>query len=171
MLSRERGQSLIEVLVVLVLATMMIVALITVILLSLKNAQFAQNQTKATKIAQDTMDQIRILRDDNKNNTLTMSGIPPVSECFNELWNSSNANFGCGGLVCYYKLTTSGLDKKDSLSAKEDLGDGFSRQIKVTQNNSNEVELTTEISWTDSTGEHSSNLETYLTKPNYECIE
>lgn len=167
--NKQTGQSLIEVLVVLVLAAMMIVALISIILLSLKNAQFAQNQTKATKIAQDTIDQIRILRDDNKYGTLTLSGQP--AECFNILWDSSNSNFGCEGNECYYMLTTPGLNKKDSLSGKENLEDGFFRQIKVTQNTPSEVKVAVEVSWTDSTGEHSSKLETYLIKPNYECID
>lgn len=176
MLNNEKGQSLIEVLVVLVVASMMIIALIMIILTSLKNAQFAQNQTKATKIAQDTIDQIRILRDSNQNGTLTISAGSPA--CFKELWNSdSTNNFSCGGSSCYYKLIASPLHLNiESTGFKEDLGDGFSRQIKVNQTtpndaNNKEVLLIIEISWIDSTGEHNSNLETYLIKPNYECIE
>lgn len=180
MLNNEKGQSLIEVLVVLVLAAMMIVALITIVLVSLKNAQFAQNQTKATKLAQDTIDNIRILRDNNQNKSLL-----PNDSCFDQLWNTGSTDFGCGGGDdCYYGLVTF-LDppllrlRREALAFKENLGDGFLRQIKVTQDDvSNpddglspgEVKLVVEISWTDSTGEHKSNLETYLIKPNYDCI-
>lgn len=172
MLSSEKGQSLIEVLVVLVLASMMIVALITIILLSLKNAQFAQNQTKATKIAQDTVDNIRILRDSNKNKSLL-----PNDSCFDQLWNIGSTDFGCGGDDdCYYGLVTF-LDppllrlRREVSAFKENLGDGFTRQIKVTQNTPSEVKIAVDVSWTDSSGEHKSNLETYLIKPNYDCID
>lgn len=180
MLNSEKGQSLIEVLVVLVLAAMMIVALITIVLLSLKNAQFATNQTKATKLAQDTIDNIRILRDNNQTATL-FSGLN--SSCFNQLWNASSdvSNyFYCGGINCYYNLNINGtLSRITNITPsiiKVALTDspGFFRQITVNQKdqnaNNSEITLTAEISWTDSSGEHSSKLETYLIKPNYDCI-
>lgn len=178
MLDNEKGQSLIEVLVVLVIATMMTVSLIIIILISLKNAQFAQNQTRATKIAQDTIDQIRILRDDNKNGTLS---VPLVeTACFNRLWDyTARSNFDCrnirGFSDCYYELNSSGiLDRRTSQPDKAvplTSEPGFSRSIKVTQNSINEIKLAVEISWADSSGGHSSNLETYLIKPNYDCID
>ncbi len=165
-LAKQAGQSLIEVLVVLVVATMMMVGLINIILSSLKNAQFAQNQTQATKLAQDTVDKIRILRDGNKNETL-YNGL--TDYCFKSLWEDST--FSCTG-GCYYKftsLTEEALSKINSGSTKESLGEGFSRQIQVTQNNP-EVRLIIQISWNDSSGGHNSNLETILTKPDYACI-
>lgn len=174
---KQNGQSLIEVLVVLVVATMMIVALITIILSSLKNAQFAQNQTKATKLAQDTVDKIRILRDGNKNETL-YDGL--TGYCFNELWNNdSTSPFYCGAdssNYCYYELDANGSKLTLTMvnSSKKSIGDGFYRQIKInpfTNSTSNtEVKLIVQISWTESSGEHYSNIETILIKPDYDCI-
>ncbi len=171
MLNNERGQSLIEVLVVLVIATVMIVALIIVILSSLKNAQFAQNQTKATKLGQDTVDKIRILRDNNKNSTLDYSG---NRDCFKELWNSSSTYFDCGESVCYYLFASpvgDVLSRVELAASKENLAEGFNRQIQVTQTNDTEIKLVIQIGWTDSSGEHNSNIETFLTKPNYDCTD
>lgn len=176
-LEKQDGQSLIEVLVVLVVATMMIVALITIILSSLKNAQFAQNQIKATKLAQDTVDKIRIFRDGNKNRTIS-DGL--TDACFNELWNSdSGSSFYCGPApdsYCYYQLDiTSGSKLTLINSSKQSIGDGFYRQIKVnpsTNSTSNtEVKLIVQISWIDSSGEHNSNIETILIKPDYDCSD
>lgn len=175
-LEKQDGQSLIEVLVVLVVATMMIVALITIILSSLKNAQFAQNQTKATKLAQDTVDKIRIFRDGNKNGTLSSDGSTFV--CFNQLWNNdSTSSFYCGAdNYCYYQIDTSG--SKLTLMAdsyKQSIGDGFYRQIKVNPTvnltTNVEVKLIVQISWTDSSGEHNSNSENILIKPDYDCSD
>lgn len=175
MSNNEHGQSLIEVLVVGVVSAMMVVALIAIILSSLKNAQFAQNQTQATKLAQDTIDKIRILRDNNAYNTLG-------SSCFIELFNvGSGAPFVCGtNKFCYYKLsgsssmTFSGADiypPTNSSLGVDYLTGGFSRQIRVSQDVSGAyVRLIVTISWQDSSGSHSSNLETIITKPNYDCV-
>lgn len=173
--TNEKGQSLVEVLVVGVVSAIMIIALVMIILNSLKNAQFAQNQTQATKIAQDTIDKIRILRDNNSTNTLTKSGSP--SACFNELWNATG-NFKCddisqtsGDPVCYYQLISdSSLDKVDYINSSVDLTGGFSRRITVRQTNADEVRMTVTILWKDTSGEHNSVLETVITKPNYDCI-
>lgn len=161
---KQKGQSLIEVLVVLAITSIMLVALIMIILASLKNAQFAQNQTQATKLAQNTIDQIRILRDNNKNGTLDTA-------CFVELWNTSTHY--CTTADCYYRLTTLGdyLENKGTTSFKDSLGGGFSRQIKISQPIGTNIKLTVEVFWTDSSGEHSSNLETVLTKVDYDCAD
>ncbi|MFA5933334.1 MAG: hypothetical protein WCV81_03690 [Microgenomates group bacterium] len=177
----EKGQSLIEVLVVGVVSAIMIIALVMIILSSLKNAQFAQNQTQATKLAQDTIDRIRILRDNNAYNTLTS---PTVSKCFMELWNNtSGTDFFCGlpGKVCYYDLTESGtlafLGNTDSppFAKSVKIPDSiFTRQIQVSQPNravaTDYVNVTVGVSWSDTSGAHSSDLETVITKPNYDCI-
>lgn len=177
----EQGQSLIEVLVVGVVAAIMILALIMIVLNSLKNAQFAQNQTQATKLAQDTIDKIRILRDNN--NFLAISG----TYCFNALWPTSITDpLYCGGInkYCYFKFLSStsidfaGADVYPPVNpglVTEDLSGGFSRQIRVNQPDTTfpntYVNVIVTISWNDSSGPHSSQLETIITKPNYDCIQ
>jgi len=166
--TNEKGQSLIEVLVVGVISAIMIIALIVIILNSLKNAQFAQNQTMATKYAQDAIDKIRILRDGNKEGSLLP--ISGSSSCFKELWNStSGTDFDCTP-DCYYQLNTGSALQRISTS-EVNLTGGFSRQVKVNQDHDfpDEAMVTVTISWTDSSGAHSSILDTIITKPNYEC--
>lgn len=174
----EKGQSLIEVLVVGVVSAIMILALIVIILNSLKNAQFAQNQTQATKLAQDTIDKIRILRDNNANSTLIPTSGPAV--CFKELWNNTpNTDYSCGGSnptinFCYYKLTSNTtmtfVGIVNNSGVIDTLSNGFTRQIKVSQPSPGEANVTVIINWNDSSGAHSSDLETVITKPNYDCI-
>jgi Tfp pilus assembly protein PilV len=179
LISDQKGQSLIEVLVVGAVSAVMIVALAVIILSSLKNAQFAQNQTQATKLAQDAIDKIRILRDGNANMTLTPPNDSAV--CFSKLWEI-NSNFDCSaqvGSYCYYRLTLPAaqtgkisLDEMTTEPAAKDtsIGNGFYRLIKINQTSNTEVRLVVQVGWTDSSGEHNSNLETILTKPNYDCI-
>lgn len=161
---KQKGQSLVEVLVVLVIAAVMVIALIMIILASLKNAQFAQNQTQATKLAQDTIDKIRILRDKNSNNTL--ANYSPTG-CFRGLWDSAYCRAG----FCYYKLMPRGdyLDQTRAPSLRDQFDNGFSRQIKISPPTGSNIKLIVEVFWADSSGEHSSNLETVLTKVDYTC--
>lgn len=62
---KQAGQSLIEVLIALTVTIVMIVALIAFVLTGLKNAQLAQNQSKATKYAQEALEKIKAIRDRN----------------------------------------------------------------------------------------------------------
>lgn len=174
----EKGQSLIEVLVVGIVSAIMILALIMIILNSLKNAQFAQNQTQATKLAQDTIDKIRILRD--KNSSLAISG----TYCFNAIWPTVTTDpLYCGtNKYCYFKspsdtsidfVGTDFYPPGTPTLVTEDLPGGFSRQIRVSQTDTTYpntfVNLIVTINWSDSSGAHSSQLETIITKPNYDC--
>lgn len=169
----QKGQSLIEVLVVGTVAAAMIIALIIIILNSLKNAQFAQSQTQATNLAQDTIDKIRVLRDNNKINTIQYGS---TFYCFNELWGNSRGDYlYCGGTgsYCFYTLDDSVniLNKVAENLSTVTVTNGFSRQIKVSQPSADQADLIVSIIWQDSTGSHSSDLETIITKPNYGCVQ
>ena len=179
-LSFQRGQSLIEVLVVLVIAAVMIISLTMVILTSMKNAQYAQNQTKATKYAQDAIDKVRMMRDVNASSLQNTIG--PI--CFRKLWLNDVTN----GIVCtsppnnnecYFKIDNSGtsslIQKNDLAAAAENLGDGFTRYIimsnqnGVSNANPGEITMTVRVTWTDSSGIHESKVETILVAPSYDC--
>lgn len=71
----QSGQTLIEVLMVLVVGSIMLTGLSLMVISSLRNAQFAQNQIKATKYAQEAIDEIRSIRDGNQDGSLQM--LPP----------------------------------------------------------------------------------------------
>lgn len=150
--STSSGQSLVEVMIAMVVAVVVLGALIVVILNSLKNAQFAQNQAKATKYAQEAIDQVRNIRDQDGPVSVPGDTASCVSK-FSNLWTYylSSGNKSCsvdnspcrssvpGGLAsdgCYFKLDQSNSRLYEPVGATLDsfLDSpelGFSRQIKL----------------------------------------
>jgi type II secretory pathway pseudopilin PulG len=154
---KQSGQSLIEVLVALVVASLIIVALVTLVVASLRNAQFAQNQTRATKIAQEAIDQIRTIRD--RDDGFNFRGTDSVQTFF--VYDMG----ACGG-KCYADLITVGGNTQLTETASGDpidVGDGFQREIFFENYKDNEKKLTVKVYWTDASGEHESHIQTILT--------
>ncbi|MDO8498449.1 MAG: prepilin-type N-terminal cleavage/methylation domain-containing protein [bacterium] len=160
---RESGQSLIEVLVALVVAALVITALIITILTGLKNSQFAQKQSQATKYAQEAIDKIRGIRDRDVAVTANF-GSTSVAK-FSDLWSvqisastdSSYFTLGVGSLS---------LSQVPVASSDVDLGDGLSRQIMFWDDATSfalQKQVTVKVKWTDSSGSHESNLQTIIT--------
>ncbi len=179
------GQSLVEVLVALTVAALVILALVVVSLMGLKNAQFAQNQAKVTKYAQEAIDQVRAIRDRNGNvtfqNNLSNPACTPCSGntcAFSGLWScqlTKSSGSPCTlspGNGCYLVLSADGtsLSEPSSLNnANQNLGDGFSRQVILEDgapalDYSKEKRVRVVVTWTDSSGTHESNVQTILTK-------
>lgn len=159
---KERGQTLIEVLMVLSVATIMVVALIAAVLSSLKSSQFAQNQAKATKYSQDAIDKIKTARDRNINVNFLSTNTPNMP--FQSFLSDSTQ---CPStVVCYFRLNDSSLELTQdfsSTSATTDVDNGLRRLITITSTASADEKLiTVQIFWTDSNGDHSSNIQTIL---------
>lgn len=169
-MQKQTGQSLIEVLVALSVTLIMIVALIAFVLSGLKNAQFAQSQSKATKLAQETMEQIKTIRDRNGSVSFTYSGTSTNN--FLDLWNinmSRECNpVGSTSGPCYFQLNNFILTgDAGNLLAKDTLENQFTRQIlledtAIGDSYKTEKKVTVIVKWTDSTGEHESNIQTIL---------
>lgn len=162
---KEKGQSLIEVLIVLAITAIMVGALIIVILTGLKNSQYAQNQNKATKYAQETIERIRTLRD--RNNIITLyNGSDFSSATFDNFLKDSNkcadkANacyFHLDQDLQFYEITSTLADPYQYILPDEN----FSEQIKVWKEGNNEKTFSVRISWKDASGFHESNLQTIL---------
>ncbi len=83
---KQKGQTLIEVLVAAAVGILVIVGLVGVTVTSIKNAQFAKNQATATKYAQQEMENVRLERDRTWsvfwNKQGTTSGPTPVTGAF-----------------------------------------------------------------------------------------
>ncbi|MDO8570483.1 MAG: hypothetical protein Q7R97_02760 [Candidatus Daviesbacteria bacterium] len=165
---RQAGQSLIEVLIALTVTVVMIVALIAFVLSGLKNAQFAQKQSKATKLAVETMEQIKTIRD--RNGAIYFSykdvTVPKTATIFPELWQiSMSGQDSCISSKCYFNIQSNTLIEGSGASAIN-IGDGFTRQIIFEDNSplvySKEKRVTVNIFWTDSSGDHNSNIQTIL---------
>lgn len=172
---KQSGQSLVEVLIALVVVTLLSSSLIIAIITGLKNSQFAQKQTQATKFGQDAMDRIRTIRDrDGIVNFATPSG---TTDIFSELWEinmSGQPSCTVFGNKCYLKLVDTGgeISLIDATSSYwESVTEGLSRQIFFEDKSSgtpplyqSEKDITVKVKWTDTSGDHESYLQTTLTK-------
>lgn len=107
----SKGQSLIEVMIVLIVSAVVLGALITAILNSLKEAQFAQNQTKATKYAQETIDDIRSIRDQDSAVSVDLNcNIKKFSDLWGYFMSSTNrSNCASGNSPCLSIALPTGL--------------------------------------------------------------
>lgn len=82
-LLNEKGQALIEMMVVLAVVVIVILALVQITTVSIRNATFAKNRALATKYAQEWMEEARKLRDEQADNVFFVDGsctiTPPQS--------------------------------------------------------------------------------------------
>lgn len=166
--SKQSGQSLIEVIVVLSVATIVITTLLITIVNSLRNAQFATLQTRSTKYAQDSLEKVREIRDRNGLTTFSYSG--GTTTTFSQLWNIPMST-NCSNAKCRFKIDSTNLRLVQITqdSEREALGDGLLREVifEDTATGSlylKEKKITVKVVWSDTSGTHESNLQTILTK-------
>lgn len=177
----EKGQTLLEVVMAIGVSGVVLGALLLVIFIGLRNATFSQNQTKATKLGAEAIDQIRSIRDgdglvvnfEGDQCTDADSRSENTEFTFYDLWCNQLSSFpACSASTpnCYFKISTDAssnlsLIRADIISAKENLGDGLTRQIQISDKPSSfgtEKVLNVKVFWTDPSGEHQSNIETIM---------
>lgn len=171
--SNERGQSLLEVTITLGIALVLIIALTITTIQGLQTSQLSQNQIQATKYAQEGLERVKILRNNNV----------PVSigskSCYWYAENSATTLIWSGDCSCsspnsnpcvfkyntqpsngFYNLTeiTNQVDITNSSEAIEI----FKRRIEVTDLGTNRKKFTSIVTWIDQSGSHESRLETIL---------
>lgn len=159
-LPKEKGQSLIEVLIVLTVSIMVLVALVALVVVGLKNAQFAQSQAKATKYAQQTLDNIKSIKDRDLNVNLLIVGSGTDTLTFSDFLADNNK---CPNTAPCLFARVSDTELNESTSSHEISGESLSEEIKIWSSGTNEKTVSVKVSWVDSAGEHSSNLQTILT--------
>lgn len=151
-MSGEKGQSLIELVVSLAIAILVLSSLAFAIITSLRNAQFAKNQAQATKLAQESLEKIRSLRDRN--------GVVD-SYYFNDLWSRP---LSCAEGTCYYFFNQSGVLTEGN--SVETIVPNFTRQIQIEDisaaTSATQKQITAVVRWNDSAGVHESRLTTIL---------
>jgi len=163
MFSDERGQTLIELIVVVVVGAIIISALTFAAIYTIRNAQFAKNQSQATKLAQEGIETVRSIRD--RDVTGSISNLTCNSQAvtaFSGLW-SCNLSGPCSGGICYFTLSNSILTGGTNGSF-ETVGIGLSRQVQIKDGSSFnlEKEVTVLVRWTDVSGTHDSRLTSVL---------
>ncbi len=161
----QSGQSLLEVTISLGLLVVVIFALAVITINALRNSQLAKNQSQATKLAQESVDIVRTIRE--KNCPITLNGTPyywfstgsnpPVALVWSVIPDISqkkfraflNADGSCGGIT-------------DVGGEETDINGTFKRVITIEQVALNQVSVTSNVSWVDLSGDHNSKLVTIL---------
>lgn len=159
----SRGQSLLELIVVMAVVIVIITALVFSSISSLRNSQLAKNQAQATRLAQEGMETLRILRD--RDGVVNKGGSFKFNTDWATLFNCSTDS------ICYFKITSSGnsLDSTtvsdfETFSQTGDLKN-FKRQVRVINGqDAGEKFFTSIVIWTDFAGEKESRQITVLRK-------
>lgn len=165
MLNNQKGQSLIELLVVITIVVIVVGALVFAIIASIRNATFAKNQAQATKLAQEGIEKTRSVRDRDDSVSYLSAGV----QDWNYLWTNT-VSVVCGSTPCFMKLKSSGCVYDlcqiiGTTSTKEDIyGDGKFRRVVTIEDGavSTEKKVTSLVTWTDFSGSHESRLTTIL---------
>lgn len=171
------GQSLLE----LVVGVSMIAAVITALAItttySLRNTQFSKNQSLATKFAQENMEKVRTIK--SANYGICVQNVTPC-KTWEEIWTepllfgtvSSCTALGCKYVIINNCTVTGSIVKPFCLSysptlANLDASNLFTGQILIEDETGaarTQKRVTSRVFWTDTTGQHSSDLVTVFSK-------
>lgn len=164
----DKGQTLMELLVVIAVSVIIIGALVFATISSLRNAQFSKNQAQATKLAQEGIEKLRSIRD--RNSSITTSIRYPLStpprniDKFSDTYSVYLSRDHCNGTngICYFRFLSGVLTQE---ATKETIGN-FSRQILLSDdaNYQNIKKASAVVTWSDFAGPHQSVLTTILRK-------
>lgn len=175
----QSGQTLVELVISMALILIVITAVTILTVKGLQNSQFSRNQVQATKLAQEGIEKMRTIRDNN----YTVCGWSTSANTVapNGLWSAVCPGSGCRYLLqqtagtCGSTATSAlWINFTASTTATENVTIGgvtFKRVITVTNENdltgaatSNVKKVNVSVSWTDSGGAHNSNIETILSR-------
>lgn len=159
-LKKYSGQSLIEVVVALGIVIIIVTAIAISTTSGLKNAQFSKNQTQATKIAQEGLEAVKVIKRDN---------CPVVINNNQYFWANTNQNAliwdrqqsELEGEIFQYTLSPAENCKLQDNGKKAI--DQFTQTIYLTSKGNNRINITSEVEWVDASGIHNVRLETLLT--------
>ena len=146
MSKRFKGQSLIEVVVSLGVAVVMAVSLIATSLLTQKTARTAKNNNQATKLAQESIEKIRVFRDRQGFGALT------ANTCL--ILDSSNPD------PTHWVLTV-GCVNGEGISASNT---NFERKIEIVDSSATSKLVTVTVSWNEPGGTQTVKNQTFLSQ-------
>ncbi len=177
--NNQAGQSLLEVTITLGICVAVVIALTITTIQGLQSSQFAQNQIQATKYAQDGIERIKQLKNSN-------IGITVTSASKTYLWNDSSSNnliwnftFDSSPLANQFKFPSGcsvGCAPVNITTASDSEQIGVFKR-KITLENyptnhalagpsespsKNQLKITSNVTWSDFSGSHESNLVTIL---------
>ncbi len=164
----EKGQTLMELVVVVGVSAIVVGALVFATIASLRNAQFSKNQAQATKLAQEGIERVRAGRDRNKaiSNFTTGSGNAVANWQDDDLWVNLDKNY-------YFNVAADGVltylvpqPAQTGIAASGESIGSFYRIVILSDDAAFSVQktVTVQVSWTDFSGPHQSKLTTILRK-------
>lgn len=157
-MQNNKGQSLIEIIVVLAVVIAVVGGMVMVSFNSLKNSSFARNQIKATKYAQQGIDNVRYIRYSNCPITYNM-GSYRWDGTGSLIWDAAltgSETFTANSTTCTMAQGTEGL-----------IDNQFTRTINLTtfqESSKKFIKVSVFVKWNDVSGNHQSNLETVLSQ-------
>lgn len=164
----EKGQTLIELIIVITVGASIVVALTFATISTLRNAQFAKNQTQATKLADEALERTRTGRNRDLSpigGNFSLGGSPVTSWSDSDMWRSiTNA---CAASA-YFTVDTTGLLTYIGCSTSIPSGilsvNGFTTSIIISDGVTfaSEKTVTATVSWRDFSGVHESRQTTIL---------
>lgn len=167
-LKNQKGVNLIEIVVMMGVLMTVLSAVVVVTLNGLKNSQFAKNQLLATKLAQEGLDKVKLAK--NKNCPVNVTTPSSVSYIWygtgTLIWtatmnNSTPRTYKVDNLDQPSGCTLTQSDSDTSLSTP--FSSTFKRVITIEDGNPPTLKkVTSEVSWVDLSGTHSSRLVTIL---------
>lgn len=170
---QQKGQTLLELVVGLSLIAVVVGAIAIITTNGLRNTTFSKNQSKATQLAQQNLEKARTVKSSNYGVCLENQ---TTCSTWEEIWNTSFGTYqsgcttGCTFVIKNNCTVTGNIVKPVCLSfaaAPADLGDNFTGQIIIEDepgSTTTQKRVISKISWTDTTGTHSSDLVTILSK-------
>jgi Tfp pilus assembly protein PilV len=178
---KQTGQTLIELIISIALILIIITGVTILTVQGLQNSQFSRNQVQATKLAQEGIEKMRTIRDNN----YTVCGWSTNANAVapNGLWSAACPNTGCRYLIkqsagtCNNIASTSlWIQYTPTTTTTESIiagsgGTTFNRSVIVTD----DVDLSGAstafvkkidviVSWSDSSGTHDSKVSTILSR-------
>ena len=171
----QKAQSILELVIGLGLIVVVVGAIAIVTTNSLMSTQYSKNQVLATKLAQGYLEKVRTIKNSNYFVCLE-TDIYPVCSTWDDIWYT---NFGTITDGCTTGCTFVVESNKDNCptnssgatplclkysASRSSTATGFSGQIIIEDETTNQKRVTSRIYWTDASGEHSSYLVTVLTR-------
>ncbi len=169
-MKKQKGQTMLELVITMGLILVIVSAVTISSLNGLQESQFSQDQVQATKLAQEGIERIRVIKQRNymvctttpvattKFSDLFTSSCPTATPCKYIL--SSGGSSSCGTTTPYWLNNTSPYYDQPT-------GTKFQRFIEIRDFPSTgtltQKEIVVKVSWSNSSGSHQSNLTTVLT--------
>lgn len=164
--SFERGQSLLEITLTLGIAALVISAIAITTIIGLQNSEYSQNQIQATKLAQEGLEAIRSMRDNDTPVTYLINPYCWNDSDTNKVWTLSTGTY-------YLRLSStpgsacSGYSALSDSPSEPKIQGKFNRTVLMEPAfiaaGQYQIKFTVTVSWVDSSGTHQSALATILT--------